>query len=82
MLGGIAADFAGTAGPIRSGWSADIASFSITALGFPVAGTTIVDDSAVVVTYTIPLVALPVAGRVDTLLRTRLRTCLDAPRKD
>lgn len=79
LLRGVADDFAGTAGAVRSGWSADIASFSFRAMGFPVSGTTIVNESAVLLSYSLPIVALPVAGRVDTLLRDRLRVAFAEP---
>lgn len=68
---------AGEISNLHEDWNGNIDSFSVsTALGFSVSGTIEVTKSTVKMSLDLPFIALPVRGRIETMIRERAERSL------
>jgi hypothetical protein len=72
----IKAQYSGMVSDLSENWDGYIGAFSGSARGFSVSGNLTVDPSVVTVKIALPLVALPLKGKIEARIRSELTTLL------
>lgn len=71
LLGGVKEQHADKISDLKEGWRGSVGSFSFTAMGFAVSGTLTVSRGEVDLDATIPWMAIPFKGKIESVIRPR-----------